>query len=172
MADSGTSVGGVKATVDAKRARSTDDRELLEWLTNDLFGRAHELALVVMERQIDRDQLGSSSDLVMVTCTTSEAAAGFADASFDRVYLCWTINRADSARHLEHARRLLRPGGTIVAVSHRGDFSFAPLPTGGGDVVLKRALTAAGFEEPRLAQHLTSHVVVTGRRKPSARNAE
>jgi SAM-dependent methyltransferase len=140
------------------------------WLCADLRARAVTQALVVSA--VSPDQLpavGALGSVTMHRRSPLDGAAtdpkwGFADASFDAVYLHRMIRIASPATWLARARRVLKPGGTLLVVADPADFKFAPLPAGGDVLLLHRVLQEAGFGRTELVCRASRLIVVAALR--------
>lgn len=117
-----------------------------EWLVGDLTARDDSHVLIVSPFHIDPRELPGKPAVTML-CGPEMAGAdpGVVAESFDTVYLHRTVDIAAPGRWLDRARRLLKPGGRLVAAFDPAVFSFAPLPAGGDACLLGRILAQAGF---------------------------
>jgi SAM-dependent methyltransferase len=143
---------------------------LREWLAADLLARAVKQALVVSVAELEPVPLaGAVESVTMLRRSPLDGGSadlgwGFADGSFDAVYLHRMIRIAAPATWLARARRVLKPGGILLAVADPADFKFAPLPAGGDVVLLHRALQEAGFRRMELVCRSSRLIVVAAHR--------
>jgi hypothetical protein len=141
-----------------------------DWLATDLLARAVRHALVVSALRADQGPLlGVHTSVTMLRRWPPDGGSpvlelGFADESFEAVYLHRMIRVEAPAPWLGTIRRVLTSGGTILAAADPADFTFAPLPTGGDAFLLGRALRAAQFCRTELVCRGPRLVVVAARR--------
>jgi|SRR5450631_1720649 SAM-dependent methyltransferase len=141
-----------------------------EWLTADLRARSVKQALVVSAVQLDEaPRIGAHESVTIVRRSPPDGSSadlelGFADGSFDAVYMHRMIRVAAPATWLGSARRVLKTGGAIVAAAVPADFAFAPLPAGGDVLLLRRVLQAAGFCRTELVCRTPRLIIVAAHR--------
>lgn len=145
----------------------TADEESLTWIERDLRTQSAQAALVVSGSREARVSPARFADAVFVHHARGSAAplaASFANGSFMRIYAHSAIAPVGDERLTGELRRILHREGTLLALAHRSDFAFAPLPAGGDVRALQRTLARAGFGDFRLEYRAEQFFALSARK--------
>jgi hypothetical protein len=154
--------------IEARGPSAAGNEPFSPWLA------AHHLpgtgALLISPVPDDVAHLSAAQRLSLVVLPVSPAELretsrlNFIDSAFETVYLHGVARATGLSKIMHEARRLIRVSGQIVLAADAGDFAFAPLPPGGAEHLLRRALANAGFTRPQTLHRAGGLLIVAARK--------